>query len=96
MTPEASAQWTRAEIDALRRALIDQALEQAAGRRGTQAARAASRAWIASRDLHPFSFEVCCRLCGLDPRALRDGLAEHLGAAPSAERAARPAAAARP
>ncbi|QSA98048.1 hypothetical protein [Methylococcus sp. EFPC2] len=66
------AQWSDADVQALRRGILIQAIEALDNPRlGTQA-RSELLDWIGRDGIAPFSFTACCLAEGVDADALRD------------------------
>ena len=65
---------TDGEVMKLREELIKRAFRAVVDGRVSRKQRLEWGAWIASDELHPFSFAVCAIETGVDPQELRDAL----------------------
>jgi hypothetical protein len=66
------AQWSDADVQALRRGILIQAIEALDNPRLGAPARSELLDWIGRDDIAPFSFTACCLAEGVDADDLRD------------------------
>jgi hypothetical protein len=77
--PPGPVRWNDAAVTQLRAAVLTDSLGRLRRCATESATHREILTWLRSDAVHPFSFVVCARSCGCDPRALRDGVLAALG-----------------